>query len=536
VRIFGGEGPLSVGAKTVTTLVLTALALGLAGARGAFARAPLVARGFGTLFVVGLFGAVVGALMFRFFGLGERSRYALSADADAPARDRAEVYLLGLGRWRVTLGEARDDAFELPPALKEALCIAIALLVALGCLDARALDLLARFRQRAAESSSFCPEEELPVAAPAALDPNAPGCELVRRAVALGYASSLGECAGKAAAQKGAAPCTRRRRDEPLLHYTWRLLDGFFARLARGAGAGYVDRARRDFHARAAHLVARGSVEREVLASAPHASHHVFTNLPDPKNGAFAPRTCADRYRWLAHGPTPSAGAARASEVFEHVTAQLLFEGRYEPAAGYCREYHVHWGAPPDACARLGSTPEAFLKERDALGDVRAVLARARVSFELAGPGARAPDAAAFVTFQCYVEGDAPGRRSLAFTLDGQRFAAEEVRVAPSPANATVYVDRYDAIAGLFVEGFHYGQLLSEAGLTDRSPPALAAPLDGRDFLITRLYELDSVDLYLGPAWLADRLDLLEVYPYQRHLRSFVQAFRRQYRQARTRL
>jgi hypothetical protein len=42
--------------------------------------------------------------------------------------------------------------------------------------------------------------------------------------------------------------------------------------------------------------------------------------------------------------------------------------------------------------------------------------------------------------------------------------------------------------------------------------------------------------MYLEPGWLADRPDLLEVYPYQRHLSNYVQVFRRQYRRERGRL
>ena len=53
---------------------------------------------------------------------------------------------------------------------------------------------------------------------------------------------------------------------------------------------------------------------------------------------------------------------------------------------------------------------------------------------------------------------------------------------------------------------------------------------------MTRLYGLDSLDIYLDAGWLAQRADLLEVYPYQRHLKNYVQVFRRQYRRERGRL
>jgi hypothetical protein len=198
----------------------------------------------------------------------------------------------------------------------------------------------------------------------------------------------------------------------------------------------------------------------------------------------------------------------------------------------------VQLGAPPDASERLARAPEAFLASTSALSEVRSVLDRRRLASELSALGAPQPtlEPAAFVSFQCYVEADGPARRSTAFTLDGQRFTAEELRVPPSPRDATLFVDRYDALASLLAPGFHYAKLLSEAGLADDNTAGLAASFSSSDYLVTRLYELDSFDLYLGAGWLAARPDLLDVYPYERHLKNFVETFRRQYRRERGRL
>lgn len=527
-----------IGTRTVATVTLLALELSAAWTLGVLKPERLAARGAGTLFVVGCFGVVVGTLMFRFWHLGEKSRQAFRYASGSRRLEPGEGHFLGSDRRRITLGENRGEALDLPGRAQHAVCVLIALLLALGCLDARAIEHLDRFRQRVGESSSYCPDPE---AQPkeATLDPNAPGCELVRRAFALGYASSLGDCAPKKVETRNGAPiCNRRQRDEPVLHYAWRLWDGFFGRLQKSAGQGWLDRLGSDFRARASHLSALRGAEKQVLASAAHASHHIWTNLPDPGNDAFRERTCADRYRLMAHRPTPAPGPKRASQVFEHVVGQLLFEGRYEPPAGYCREYHVHFGAPPDACDRLAKSPEAFLSGESVLGEIRTVLERQRIGQELAALGTPRPalEPSAFVSFQCYIEGPAGGRRSTGFTLDGHRFTAEELRVAPSPAEASLFVDRYDAVAGLLARGFHYGNLLSEAGLAEGSSDGVEASFAGSDYLLTRLYELDGVDLYLDPGWLQRRPDLLEVYPYQRHLKNFVQTFRRQYRRERGRL
>ena len=527
-----------IGAKTLATSTLFLGALVAALALGVLSPERLAARGGGPLFIAGLFGLVVGTLAFRFARLGEKSRHYFRWTTDATPWETTEGHFLGGDERRITIGDNRGEAFDLPPGAQHALAVGLCLLGALGCIDGRAADLIARFRQRlGTPGATYCPDPEAP---PAPVDdPNAPGCELVRRAYALGYAKSLGECAPKKLrSEAAAAPCLRRQRDEPTLHFAWRRLAGFWGKLQKDASAASFGRARRDFGERLGRLGSLRSAEWQVLASAPHAAHHIFTNLPDPGDGAFSATTCADRYRWLPHRPTPPPGARRASLVFEHVLAQLLFEGRYEPAAGYCREYHVHWGAPPDACRRLAADPQRFLASAGALDSVRAVLERHRIAKGLlAMRGQPAPPPPeTVISFSCYVEADGASESSQGFTLAGQRFSADELRVPPSPPDAALFVDRYDAVARLLVKGFHYGRLLSDAGLGEGASPALAASFAGRDFLLTRLYELDSIDLYVEPGFLAGRPDLLEVYPYQRHLKNYVQTFRRQYRQIRGRL
>jgi hypothetical protein len=288
---------------------------------------------------------------------------------------------------------------------------------------------------------------------------------------------------------------------------------------------------KRDFRARMNRLPELRAAERQVLDSAPHAAHHVWTNLADP-GGALSKSVtagnCADRYRLLPHRPP----VGNASKVFEHVLAQLLFESRYAPAAGACREYQVHWGAPLDTCQRIAAAPDTMLGK---LEDVGAVLARRRLTADVRAPAAiTPPPAATVISFSCYFETDARERSSNAFHFAGERFTVEEVRIRPT--KSALAIDRYDAVASLLVRGFHYGALLSEAGLEWSNGEGLQAAFAGRDYLLTRLYGLDSVDLYLDAGWIAARPDLLEVYPYQRHLKNYVQIFRRQYRRERGRL
>ena len=527
-----------IGAKTLVTLTLLAAGVVAACVFGVLAPERLASRGFGTLFLVGCFAVVVGTMMFRFWRLGEPSRhYFRWASERAQWNSSPEAHFVGTERRRIALGDNRGEAFDLGPRLHLLVCVTLALLLALGCIDARALGLLGRFEQRAGGAASiYCPEPEAEPTS--SVDPNAPGCELIRRAYALGYAKSLGQCEAHKPRAAASAPCTRRQRDEPALHYAWRLLEGSWSNLRKHTAPAYLQGLRHDFDDRVGHLGALGAARRQMLESAPHAAHHIWTNLPDPGDGAFRARTCADRYRWLAHRPAPPAGDKRASRVFEHILGQLLFESRYEPAAASCREYHVHWGAPLDACQRLAANPEAVLAATSDLADVEVVLDRDRLRQQRAPSVTPAPlfDPTAVVSFQCYFEGDSNAHKSIPFSLAGRRFSAEELAVPPSPADATLYIDRYDAIAKLLVHGFHYGALLSDAGIEPGASDGLQAAFSGHDYLLTRLYGLDSVDIYLGAGWIAGRPDLLEVYPYERHFKNYVQIFRRQYARVRGRL
>jgi hypothetical protein len=552
-----------IGSKTLASLSLLALVVAGAFALGSFAPERLVTRGFGALLLVGCFGVVVGTLVFRFWRFGEKSRHYFRWSTEPLGWDVTEGHFAGGERRRIVIGENRDgEAFDLSPRARLVLSILVASILALAAIGSRALDQLGSAYARASSAtSSFCPEEEKKVAP--AHDPNEPGCELVRRAYVLGYAKSLGDCAtkkgGPEAGEAGVAArlvCSRRQRDEPVLHYWWRLLGGFFGNVNRSTRPGFFKQSLQDFRRRSSHLAALRRSEGEMLTAAPHASHHIWTNLPSPGDDAFEERTCTSRYLRLPHRPMPPPGSARASRVFEHVMAQLLFEATYDDAAAHCREYHVHWGAPVDACERLAANPDAFLKGDAALDDVRKTFERYQVEGDLVSLGGpKPPDPTSFLSFSCYIEGAggaqpardhaAPGveagpeRTSTPFALasiGGLRFKAEKVRVPPSPATDTLYIDRYEAVGRLLASGFRYGSFFSEAGLDQGGGEGLESSFASADFLLVRTYELESIDIYLDPGWIASRPDLLDVYPYERHLKNFVALFRREYRRERGRI
>ena len=92
------------------------------------------------------------------------------------------------------------------------------------------------------------------------------------------------------------------------------LLEGSWGNFRKHSDASYLASLKSDFGARMGRLGSLGQAERQMLASAPRAAHHIWTNLPDPGHGAFAERSCSDKYRWMAHRPVATAtGEAAAS-------------------------------------------------------------------------------------------------------------------------------------------------------------------------------------------------------------------------------
>jgi hypothetical protein len=458
----------TVGTKTVATLALLGGAVAAATATGVLDPRRLAGAGAGALFGAGAFAALVGTIAHRLFGLGEPSGQAVRLSS-GPALWEAEPIILQAGEdgrarrgVRVTLAEP-DETIDLGPRAQHAICVAVALLLALACADARTVRQLAAFVAPSEGGSQVCPalDPAVPaqVRAAARIDPDAIGCALVQRAFQLGYASSLGDCAPKETPIVK-PPCTLRQYDEPPLHYAWRLFASFEAAARRAVGEGDFG-GLHAFARRADHLPALAQAEEQVLRSAPR----------------------ADR--------------------------------------------------PPGAHTR-----RAALAEAGALDDVQAVLRRHRIAAELAALDGEKPpaDPSTFLGFYCYAVGAPAARRHLPFTLDGQPLEAAELVEPAAPADEAEALRTYDRLARLYARGFQYGALRSDSGIERAAPSGVQALLQSDDFALTRLYALGLIDLYLDEAGVARRPDLLEVYPYERHLANFVETFRRQYRREKGRL
>ncbi len=539
-----------VGAKTAVALGLLAVSLVCLGASGHLRADHLAQLDPWVTGIAAAAAVAVGTAVFRFWRLWERSDAYVGVLLRRDSWTTATSFLPHRRRGFVIGRGARGHARELPPLGLRATYVLVALAVALIPLDNRALAQLRDVPRQLGElGSDYCPEPEPPSAPDPAL---APGCELVVRAYKLGYAKNLGDCAPREDDQAERI-CTLRQVDEPAFHYYWRLLSDRSQAAANAVSADRLRETGARLDRQLSHVDALVWARYDAITSAPRASHHLFTNLPDP-GGSFgarvgawlSPGRCVERTADMPHLIPPYRGALAPSYALEHALAQLLFNPAYEPVVGFCREYVIHWDARRDTCARLARDPEGVLADYDALDPVGTVLDRRRrkaIAQELAGDGDAAPPADRVVSFQCLMAdpGLAPSDRvdvvTHAVVVDGHAFEARELRVPRFGAEPRSQIRLAKQLARLIAPGFGYGQLASRQGVDAvEATPAAAQQLSEPTYRLSRLQALRDADLFLGHEWIDARPDLLEVYPYHLHLANFIEVFREHYHRQRGRL
>jgi hypothetical protein len=515
-----------IGLKTISAVTIAAVLVAIAAARGALAASYLANLSGAAWFAIGLVASLACALVGVGWRFGVPSRGAVGLVAGRPA-----------------LVDDAESPRELPGAVQRALVLVGMVAIALGALGNHAAARIVQVPEQVAEPSpsAYCvPHAEVPVAVPAAPPPPPPeqaGCALVRRAVALGYAKSLGDCAPKQVVVTAAAPaakaevCVRRHLDEPYLHYAYRRLAEAFGALGSTTASEAITRRTRDVRAHLDHAEDLLADVRHAITGTPHASHHLWVSLPDPhpvtigERFTGAPR-CSTRFADLPLWPA----IADRSQLVEHVLGQLLFASRFGTTAS-CSDYWIHWGAPADACAQLVKDPVAFLARDGALASVRDVLDRRRRQLAIAEldrtlgrkPPSPPPPVSAIASLACLAVDHAAAPTGTTVTLDGEAIAVRELHVAAIRTEADGPIDVYLALAALL------------AG-TDRPGVTAPATLDTSRFMLVHLDELRDDDPFTGARWpLADPA-LVAVYPFEHHLRGFIDAFRRRYLPQRGRL
>jgi hypothetical protein len=529
----------AIGTRSVSTIALVAGVAGVVWSTGIVRvdywaqLSPLV------LLFAGCFAVIAATVVVRFWRLGARSEYYIRVGE--PLAWGAETVLVGTPRFALLVGHPVQPAvFDLSPRVQRALYLVIFFGLGLVTFTNRAIALLGDVPDRITRpSTDVCAEP-----APPKIEHVVPaGCKLVQRAYKLGYVKKLGSCAPTTTTEIAVRDvCRKRQSDEPYLHYTWRLFETNLGKLVSSGGPTIVERMSEQLP----HLDAMFHAIVDSVAMRPRSSHHVFTNLPDPRPGlgarmkaALERGGCGAR---LAHLPQ-FPHIAEPARLFEHVLAKLLFDPSYKPVVAQCEEIVVHWDAPLDACARLAAQPVEFLADHGALQSVRDVLAWRQRKLELERL-ARRPvgDIAAadrIVSFQCVMIDTAETATPIdrATTLDGTTFHVRETRTRPIGGNDADQIRLYKHLAAVLVTGFSYGRLTSNQAFgVEPAEAAMADAFRDKTFALAKLDLLVDADLFIGNDWLAERPDLLEVYPYHLHLQNFVEIFRRQYKLHRGRL
>lgn len=534
-----------IGAKSLAALGVATAAAGIAGARGLLSASYLTRLSGPSCFFVGLFAAVAAALVARGWRPDRPSRAAVTMRGGRPVIEQAPA------------------PRELPAVLQRALLSLVFACIGLGAFTNQASARLTALPDTLGtpSKSEYCideePEKAAKPAAPA-VEPEVQGCALIKRAYKLGYAKSLGACAPKnveaAAApeeKKASAPCELRQLDEPFLHYTWRLLAQRGDQLSGVAPVDYVSDGVSDFRTKLDYADSLVSAQAQAVEATPHASHHLFTNLPAPRAQSWIesllhPDDCAARWAALPIWPQVSGDHA-PSRLVEDVFGQLLFGHDFGPTPGNCTEQIIHWNMPADACARLAKDPTGFLAAHGALEPVEEVLARRqsklairRMQSALDRPalGNPPPPADHVVSLQCFVV-DPAGDGQVTSTdvvIDGETIPVRTLR-APEPVpSGAGPLDVYQHLAALLAGGGYSGPTGETAIETIGHEPPQPGSLSHESFRLARIDELVAADPFLGIRWPLDRPDVVQVYPFRAHLAEFVDSFRSRYYAQRGRL
>ncbi len=547
-----------LGAKTITSLVFVGLTVALSAVAGLFELDRLSHLTLEACLIAGLFASVGGIVVGRFWRVDRPSRGYIGVRRGAP-RD-SETTLARLSRNRLVVGSDPEvTPRDMPAMVQRASYALIFLCLGLTAFTNRATELLTRVPDQVADLSlsSYCTEQRASeTATPVPRLVETPGCALVLRAYRLGYTKKLGTCAPKevaAEAKNKREVCTARRPDEPLLHYAWRVLGDEVDSARASDPTGSLRASLRDFELQLGYLRPLLENQAHAVGSSPRSSHHVWTNLPDPRPTSWVGRTltpesCTSRFSDFPVRVTWKDAANPTAAVLDHALGQLLFSPRFGPTVGYCREYTVHWGAPADACQRLAADPAAFLDSAGALRAVRDVIGRHRSLRDLrdltsdlgrkqvAGP---LMELQRVVSFNCFMI-DPAGKNTVSnrkVSLGGAALALREIRGPAFDATGAGQVETYMRIAALLTGGTRYAGPMTERPIQRaRNAPPAPTDLAGDDYRLTKLEMLRESDPFVGAAWPLGVDNLTEVYPFHVHIQHFSDVFRRTYKRQRGRL
>lgn len=340
------------------------------------------------------------------------------------------------------------------------------------------------------------------------------GCDLVKKAFALGYSKDLGDCADEEE-DKEEQICTHRQWDEPAMHYSFRLVQRFFQGLLTSKEG--KESLAQEFEK----LPVLVKTHSEGFLGVPRAAVHIFTDLPEP-GGLLAkarrrlhPNHCQDelrelRFRMAERGEEPGA-------QLEDTLSHLLFSPAVGRDAAYCRPFTIHWGTSLNTCRDLVSKGEAMLDQLDLRASVTEVMKRSEH---------------AKISFHCLMsEGSSQTHGTL--NLGGRYLTIEGV-VLPKVRDDGRFLTHalFEAVAQVFVPWFHYTNLDRKVPLMlNEERFKLEIARHGESMKLAKYELLRSSDILAGDQWVYHYPEYLDVYPWQPHMANFVSRFRKAYQQ-----
>ncbi|MCB0309505.1 MAG: hypothetical protein KDD48_09050 [Bdellovibrionales bacterium] len=515
------------------------------------------------------FAVLLGVGVYRFLRLHTPSAHEVIYAENHHDIGHDETLLLNYKSHFITIGKnPSKETKEIKPHVQRFIYMLIFFIVGLISIPNRSFNFIKEFPKRMnLAGQRYCPEKgEVNFD-----EPEKAGCRLLMRAYELGYTKDLGSCQPKEKEFEDKV-CMLRRKDEPYLHYMWRLLAQFSDDVQTEASAKTYEVALDKFDAKTKNIEILYENLQQTIMGFPRASHHIWTNLPHPEHWMFAkyhhifsPDRCIEKYQKMPNSIYVDPDDPRGvSKVLDHATGQLLFSSRVKDTVGFCKEFTIHWNSPADSCERLAKDPIRFLKEQSALPQVETVLRRYQIGRELTKLNTLLKEMddgrsqekdsenkehdkeirhkhmpTEFVSFHCFMETakDQYPTKTHVVTLNGTDFVAKELRFPKYPGSATMQLSLYRNLSNLLSDGFHYDKFLSKSGVTlDFDSTERMASLSESDFRLTRLELLKNTDIFLGHEWIREREDLLEVYPFYLHLKHFVEVFRKEYKKKRSRL
>lgn len=409
-------------------------------------------------------------------------------------------------------------------------------------LENRSLILLGHFYHNMSKDyGHICPKEGESPPIDVAPKPEKFGCELVKKAYALGYTKDLGDCAEDADEAKEEV-CTHRQWDEPSSHYSYRLIERFFA-----SPADQEEGKKTSLALSPSALIEGGKSLPELgrhhadgFAGEARSSFHIFTDLPAPGGAkekwrrVLHPNHCQDDLRELRFR-LAERGRDAGSQL-EDAIAHLLFNPLVGRDSSYCRLYTIHWGAAPSTCEDLARSGRLALRVYGIEETVLGVLERQQREKNFPPPQTKAQEPEGKekerererVSFHCLMSREVQASRS-SIELEGQRFVVSTELLPPATQDGLMPSQALlQAVGRAFVPGFTYTHIDRKLPFTlseERFKTEIAR--SGEHLRLAKYELLKMSDILAGDQWIASYPEYMEVYPWQSHLSNFVSRFRR---------